>query len=295
MPPRPPPSLPPQTVTCPSGRCSSTGPLRPSPAAPARVPAGLRRGRGGGGGGGEGEAARAVLLRQRLGPGRRLGRSDGAGRGYHRVSAPPRTLGPRSAPRSHREARAWARLTSPPSAPPVTARPGNPGSARLPAPPRCRPPAPPAPLRSPHGRWRRHRRRSAAPGPRCLDGGRGCSGGKAALRPSGARRRAQSVSQRSVRRPPLRQRAAAARRALLTGRGDSNNCRPPPARLALVPPRSANKGRGRVSLSAPPRHAAAPRPPLTAPRLGAGLRQKGRVNDGKTEQKQHCGFFCLFF
>lgn len=80
VPPRPPPFLPPHTVTCPSGRCSSTGPLRPSPAAPARVPAGLRWGRGGGGGG-EGEAARAALLRQRLGPGRRLGRSDGAGRG----------------------------------------------------------------------------------------------------------------------------------------------------------------------------------------------------------------------
>lgn len=99
----------------------------------------------------------------------------------------------------------------------------------------------------------------------------------------------RSVGQRSV------SRAAAARRALLTGRGDSNDCRPPPARLALVPPRSANKGRGRVSLSAPPRHAAAPRPPLTAPRLGAGLRQTGCVNGGKTEQKQGWVFFVFFF
>lgn len=182
----------------------------------------------------------------------------------------------------------------------MTARPGNPGSARLPAPPRCRPPAPPAPLRSaplPP--------RAVAPPPtakRCawasLPRRRpqllGRESRAAPLRRATPRSVSQSVSQRSVRRPPLRQRAAAARRALLTGRGDSNNCRPPPARLALVPPRSANKGRGRVSLSAPPRHAAAPRPPLTAPRLGAGLRQKGRVNDGKTEQKQYCVFVFVF-
>ena len=177
----------------------------------------------------------------------------------------------------------------------MTARPGNPGSARLPAPPRCRPPAPPAPLRSapPTGG-------GAAADGEALRLGLAASTAAAAARAGKPRCAPQardaalshSVSQRSVRRPPLRQRAAAARRALLTGRGDSNNCRPPPARLALVPPRSANKGRGRVSLSAPPRHAAAPRPPLTAPRLGAGLRQKGRVNDGKTEQKQHC--FVLF-
>lgn len=148
------PLLSPQTVTCPSGRCSLTGPVRRSPAAPARVPPAW---------GGEGGRRRRRRRRRRKGsrprcarlvPGRQQRRpgeaeSEGGSRGgggCRWVSTPPRTPGARSAPRSHREARAWARLTflsspSSPSLPPHparAARPGNPGSARLPAPPRRR-------------------------------------------------------------------------------------------------------------------------------------------------------------
>lgn len=180
----------------------------------------------------------------------------------------------------------------------MTARPGNPGSARLPAPPRCRPPAPPAPLRSPHGRWRRRRRRSFAPGPRCLDGGRSCSGGKPRCAPQ-ARDAAlsQSVSQSAFSQAAPTQAAGGGRAegsADRKGRFEQLPASSRPPRSGSSPQCEQRARAGFAFCPAAPccRAQAAPHGPAFRSRPEAEGASKRRENGAKAAL--FC-FFCFFF